>query len=268
MTSSNLGWKLLLAASPFLFAGPLLGQDPAKKEPVKPYDTFQAMADAYSYAETRRRFNIRRQIEWNDESRARKGIPPAFDNTVSSVPLTVDSGYGEFPIGPAPGYGAPGYGQPGIGYGQPGFGYGQPNFGYANPGLGYGAPGYGAAAYGGAVNNGGLLGNLAARRQYNQNVYAQNVYAPYPTAPRSLKGRIKNGLRGLFGLPPVVENDRAYLSLFPYYNPTPQPVGQRQVQSGPNQWDSIPVYGKPGEKPPTADDFAAPAPAKLKRREF
>ncbi|MEQ8791180.1 MAG: hypothetical protein RIC55_33265 [Pirellulaceae bacterium] len=279
MASTNLGWKFLLAASPFLFAAPLLAQDPANLGKVKPYDTFQAMEDAYSYAETRRRFDIRRQIEWNDESRARQGIPTVFDNTVSNVPLTVDSGYGEYPIAPAPGYGYGGQGYGGQGYGGHGYpGYGDPGLGYGGAGYGqgygapgFGAPGYGAPIYGGAVNNGGLLGAIAARRENAQNIYAQDVYAPYPTAPRSLKSRVGRAVRGLFGLPPKVENDRAYLSLFPYYNPVPQSVGQRQVQSGPNQWDSVPVYVKPGEKPPTVEDFAAPAPAEpatRARREF
>jgi len=36
---------------------------------------------------------------------------------------------------------------------------------------------------------------------------------------------------------------------YPYFNPVPQPIGQRHVQTGPNRWESHPVFAptKPGE---------------------
>lgn len=158
------------------------GQDRYPGYP-EPYDGIKASADSYSYAETRRRHDIRRQIEWNDESRVRLGIPPHFDNTV---------GYVGLPVGPPAGFETP-------------FGYG-----------------YGVG------------------RSY------EFGYGGYSTSRLGRFGRLA---RKFVGYPPRPTTDRSYLALFPYYSPTPQPIGQRQVQTGPNRWESHPVYAPDGRTP-------------------
>jgi hypothetical protein len=235
---------------------------------AEPYDPLKAGEDAYSYAETRRRYDIRRQIEWNDESRARLGIPPKFDNTVSYVPLTVATGYSDsYPLfpdyGPGHGYGNGGYGN--GGYGNGGFGGGLPPGygGAANYGLGTGAAFCGVqSAFGNSQAN-GPYGYGAGYRTYGNNA-PYPVTTPYPNAPVSRYSRWNNLARRVVGLPPKAHNDRAYLSMFPYYNPTPQPIGSITQQSGPDSYQTLPVYAKPK----TAAEGASAAPPVTGGREF
>lgn len=225
----------LLAVAVLLPARGLLAQDYPE-----PYDAFKAMDDAYSYAETRRRYDIRRQIEWNDESRLRQGIPPKFDNTVSYVPLTVNSGVVYPPASPY-GYGAA------APYGGMPYGYGGVPNGYG-PGMPYGYPG--GVPYG--------QGYAYKPNGFNWGTPIPNA-SPFPQAPQGLKARVGNAVRRFFHLPPKVYNDRAYLSLFPYYNSTPQSIGQKTVQTGPDRYESLPVYAPPKKAPAGASPATPPA---------
>jgi len=70
-------------------------------------------------------------------------------------------------------------------------------------------PGYSWSAlensYGGGYYNSGYYGA------------SRNVFEPWPVIPGDIWG-------------------------FPYYRATPQPLGQRQTQTGPNRWESHPVW--------------------------
>jgi hypothetical protein len=252
-----------LAALFGLAAASLFLPSAALAQYAEPYDPLKAGEDAYSYAETRRRFDIRRQIEWNDESRARLGIPPVFDNTVSYVPLTVGTGYSDgYPL--FPDGGGYGYSQ---GYGQ-GYGGGLP---YGNGGGGYGYPPGAASGPLGGVQSSGPFGSPNNTFGYRAGSSTYGYGAPYPTttpypnAPVSRKARWNDLARRLVGLPPKAHNDRAYLSMFPYYNPISQPVGSVTQQSGPDSYQTLPVYARP--KTPAAGAGAASTPP-VTGREF
>lgn len=85
----------------------------------------------------------------------------------------------------------------------------------------YAPPGY---SYGSQLSRGG----------YGSGV---TMHAPYAYQPRSYLGTT-----AAFGLGTY----HAYPSLFAYAYPPPmirQPIGQRQVQTGPTRWESYPIYG-------------------------
>lgn len=253
LSFSRSGTGALLA-----FAAVTLSTAAAFAQYAEPYDPLRAGEDAYSYAETRRRFDIRRQIEWNDESRLRQGIPPLFDNTVSYVPLTVASGYSDsYPLAPAgPGVGAP-YGYGGYGAGVGGYG---PGVGYGNGGAAYGqGVGYGVPlSLGGAGQANGPYGYGNGYSTYGYGA-PYPVTTPYPNAPVSRFSRWNNAARRLLGLPPKAHNDRAYLSMFPYYNPIAQPIGSKTEQSGPDSYQTLPVYAPPKKAAAALPAAASPS---------
>jgi hypothetical protein len=47
---------------------------------------------------------------------------------------------------------------------------------------------------------------------------------------------------------------------YPFFDPIPQPIGQRQIQTGPNRWESHPVYAAPAGPLPIAPPPAADRP--------
>jgi hypothetical protein len=69
-------------------------------------------------------------------------------------------------------------------------------------------------------------------------VYAtgrSSVYSRYPY-------RAWPGLPDVFEPWPLVPGD---VWGYPYYKTVPQPIGQRQIQTGPRRWESHPVYAVP-----------------------
>ena len=74
---------------------------------------------------------------------------------------------------------------------------------------------------------------------------------------------------GLFPGRAFYHNDHRYLFGEPFYTPTPQSIGQMQIQTSPGHWESHPIYPAPpaSASPPVAEppSPAAPPPA---AREF
>lgn len=72
--------------------------------------------------------------------------------------------------------------------------------------------------------------------------YSRDIFSPWPYVPGDIYG-------------------------YQWYDPVPQSIGQRQIQTGPNRWESHPVYA---DSPPVdAPPAAAPAPIRerAERRE-
>lgn len=68
--------------------------------------------------------------------------------------------------------------------------------------------------------------------------YSRDIFSPWPYVPGDIYG-------------------------YQWYDPVPQSIGQRQIQTGPNRWESHPVYAappvavpEPGDLPPRRDDAA------------
>ena len=113
-------------------------------------------------------------------------------------------------------------------------------------------------------------------------------YTVYYRSPPSLNYAYATGQRGIFGVSPRVRGVWPYDIFKPWpYIPgdiwgyqwndsVRQPIGQRQVQTGPNRWESHPVYATPpipfaplasrvAEPPPRPAPAPAPAPAERRR---
>ncbi len=72
----------------------------------------------------------------------------------------------------------------------------------------------------------------------------------------SYRERVWFGTGNIFEPWPLVPGD---IWGYPFFNPVPQPIGQRHIQTGPNRWESHPVYA-PGEEPyPSRAPIAEPA---------
>jgi hypothetical protein len=82
--------------------------------------------------------------------------------------------------------------------------------------------------------------------------YSQTMHRPYGYHPS-----VYLGTTAAFG----IGTYNAYPSLFAYSYVSPpirQPIGQRQVQTGPRRWESYPIYGDEPEFAPAASAPAAP----------
>lgn len=67
--------------------------------------------------------------------------------------------------------------------------------------------------------------------------YSRDIFSPWPYVPGDIYG-------------------------YQWYNPAPQSIGQRQIQTGPNRWESHPVYAdSPTLAPPASSSPAAAPPA-------
>lgn len=62
--------------------------------------------------------------------------------------------------------------------------------------------------------------------------YSRDIFSPWPYVPGDIYG-------------------------YQWYNPVPQSIGQRQIQTGPNRWESHPVYASP---PLVAPEVGGPPP--------
>lgn len=175
----------------------------AAQERERPYDSLQAGEDAYRLAEEQRRNAVAAQAEVNDYLRQRATWRPVYGENI----IYYRSPYGN-PYDSPPGYYSSGYG---------GFGS---SIGYATP---YSYSGYSYQS----SRRGGLFGNSYSQEQivispsYSGSHYYQHN-APYGGVYR--QGYIAGYVRD-----PSI----------PYVR---QPIGQRQVQTGPNRWESHPVY--------------------------
>ena len=105
---------------------------------------------------------------------------------------------------------------------------------YGNAGLGYGPPVGIDYAY--AYSSNRLLGRRA-RSLYIERYWSPplTVFEPWPYVPGDIYG---------YYFPPLVR----------------QPIGQRQIQTGPNRWESHPVYPEDVEPAAPASGAAEPAP--------
>jgi len=101
---------------------------------------------------------------------------------------------------------------------------------------------------------------------YDRDIYYRPAYGPRVLHPRLEYGRSALYSRGVIGGRfepwPVVEGD---IWGRPYLRSVEQPIGQRQTQTGPNRWESHPIYARPAAVEPTrlpqAAERAGPAPA-------
>jgi len=66
--------------------------------------------------------------------------------------------------------------------------------------------------------------------------YSRDIFSPWPYVPGDIYG-------------------------YQWYDPVPQSIGQRQIQTGPNRWESHPVYASP----PGVASFESPPPALRER---
>ncbi len=92
-------------------------------------------------------------------------------------------------------------------------------------------------------------GGIAIAPGYGQTIYYRDPPSLdyiYATGRSSVYTRYPNrawpGLPDVFEPWPLVPGD---IWGYPYYDAVPQPIGQRQVQTGPKQWESHPVYATP-----------------------
>jgi len=94
----------------------------------------------------------------------------------------------------------------------------------------------------------------SARRYWpsRESVYAYGRRGVYPRRGYPYSARRLN----VFEPWPFVAGD---LWDRPYYHPVPQPIGQRHVQTGPNRWESHPVYA-PEDRPAPPREPAVEAP--------
>ena len=238
---------------------------------ARPYDAISAGRDAFNRAEEQRQNAVRQQVQINDNTRFWGGVPTSrgevlYYNHVSPI-------YG-----------------PGQLYSTSGNRYG--SYGYGTYGAGY-SGGYSASSYGPmyGTGSGGSIYRSASGSSYRSG-YGLGYGGGYGGSYRSAYG-----LSCAYGpgygsyveqtyVAPVV-GYRSYLSPADpdaafYSNPVRQPIGQRQVQTGPNRWESHPVYvpevpdSEPlppvsspwldrtpyaTRKPATAPPLPAPAPA-------
>lgn len=112
--------------------------------------------------------------------------------------------------------------------------------------------------------------NAALSPYYDQTIYYRG--APYYGSAPSLEYLYAAGRPGLFGRYrervwfggggifepwPIVAGD---IWGYPFFDPIAQPIGQRQIQTGPNRWESHPVYAAPAGPLPMAPPPAADRP--------